>query len=90
MVLVPDISFAPEIGFAKRWCSMIKEKFNGPVTSNNDKAMLIWFLKTSAEERVLGMSLCFSFLGILQLSHDALRALISHFGEKTWQEFRRS
>ena len=90
MVLVPDISFAPDIGFAKRWRSMIKEKFSGPVMSNNDKAMLIWFLKTSAEERVLGMSLCFSFPGIMQLSHDAFRALISHFGEKTWQEFRRS
>ena len=90
MVLVPDISFAPDIGFAKRWRSMIKEKFSGPVMSNNDKTMLIWFLKTSAQERVLGMSLCFSFPGILQLSHDAFRALISHFGEKTWQEFRRS
>lgn len=69
---------------------MIIVKFSGPVTSNNDKAMLIWFLKTSAEERVLGTCLCFTFPGILQLSHDALRALISHFGEKTWQEFRRS
>lgn len=51
---------------------MIIVKFSGPVTSNNDKAMLIWFLKTSAEERVLGTSLCFTFPGILQLSHDAL------------------
>lgn len=69
---------------------MIKLKFSGPVTSNNDKAMLIWLLKTSAEERVLGTSLCFSFPGILQLSHDALRALISHFGVETRQEFGRS
>ena len=69
---------------------MIKVKFSGPVTSNNDKAMLIWFLKTSAEERVLGTSLCISFSGILQLSHDALRTLISHLGEETRQEFWRS
>ena len=69
---------------------MIKLKFSGPVTSNNDKAMLIWLLKTSAEERVLGTSLCFSFPGILPISHDALRALISHFGVETRQEFRRS
>ena len=69
---------------------MIKVKFSGLVTSNNDKAMLIWFLKTSAEERALGMSLCFSFPGILQLSHDALRALISHFGVESRQDFRRS
>lgn len=44
---------------------MIKVKFSGPVTSNNDKAMLIWFLKTSAEERVLGTSLCILFSVIL-------------------------
>lgn len=69
---------------------MIEVKFSGPVTSNNDKAMLIWLLKTSAEERVLGTSLCISFSGILQLSHDALRALISHFDVETRQEFRRS
>lgn len=69
---------------------MIKVKFSGPVTSNNDKPMLIWFLKTSAEERVLGTSLCFSFARILQLSHDVLPALISHFGVETRQEFRRS
>ena len=61
---------------------MIKLKFSGPVTSNNDKAMLIWLLKTSAEERVLGTSLCFSFPGILQLSHDALRALTLWRGDE--------
>ena len=62
---------------------MIKVKFSGPVTSNVDLVFKNICGGASPGDE-------FAFPGILQLSHDALRTLISHLGVETRQEFWRS